>query len=74
MAEPRLAADVNASEALRQYVVFSPAADSGFFCFEPVTHPVDAFNLPGKAEAHGLKILEPDESLAVSVRVASDFG
>lgn len=41
---------------------------------EPVTHPVDAFNLPGKAEAHGLKILEPDESLAVSVRVASDFG
>ncbi|MDX0111185.1 aldose 1-epimerase [Sinorhizobium meliloti] len=69
-----LAVDVDASEGLRQYVVFSPAAAADFFCFEPVTHPVDAFNLPGKAEAHGLKILEPDESLAVSARVAADFG
>ena len=65
-----LVADVDASEALRQYVVFSPAADAGFFCFEPVTHPVDAFNLPGKAEARSLKILEPGESLSVSTRVA----
>ncbi|UTG94956.1 aldose 1-epimerase (plasmid) [Sinorhizobium meliloti] len=51
-----------------------PRLAADFFCFEPVTHPVDAFNLPGKAEAHGLKILEPDESLAVSARVAADFG
>ena len=69
-----LVADVDASEALRQYVVFSPAADAGFFCFEPVTHPVDAFNLPGKAEARGLKILEPGESLSVSTRVAAKSG
>ncbi|WP_027998963.1 aldose 1-epimerase [Sinorhizobium arboris] len=69
-----LVADVDASKPLRQYVVFSPAADADFFCFEPVTHPVDAFNLPGKTEAHGLKILEPDESLAVSTRVAASFG
>ncbi|MGK9201137.1 aldose 1-epimerase [Sinorhizobium meliloti] len=62
-------ADVDASEALSQYVVFSPAPDAGFFCFEPVTHPVDAFNLSGKAEARGLKVLEPGESLSVSTRV-----
>jgi aldose 1-epimerase len=64
-----LAADVTASQALRQYVVFSPAADADFFCFEPVTHPVDAFNLPGTAEDHGLKILAPGETLAVESRI-----
>ncbi|MDX0930464.1 aldose 1-epimerase [Sinorhizobium medicae] len=67
----RLAADLKASEALRQYVVFSPAADADFFCFEPVTHPVDAFNLPGKPEAHGLTILGPGEGLTVSATIAA---
>lgn len=64
-----LAAEVTASQALRQYVVFSPAADADFFCFEPVMHPVDAFNLPGSAEDHGLKILAPGETLAVETRI-----
>lgn len=64
-----LAAEVTASDALRQYVVFSPAADADFFCFEPVTHPVDAFNLPGAAEDHGLKILAPGEALSVETRI-----
>ncbi|MGJ7038689.1 aldose 1-epimerase [Shinella sp. BE166] len=64
-----LAAEVTASQALRHYVVFSPAADADFFCFEPVTHPVDAFNLPGTAEDHGLKILAPGEALAVETRI-----
>lgn len=69
-----LAADIEASEALRQYVVFSPAGDADFICFEPVSHPVDAFNLPGEAQAHGLKVLEPGENLAISTRIAIDFG
>lgn len=69
-----LAADIEASEALRQYVVFSPAGDADFICFEPVTHPVDAFNLPGEAQAHGLKVLEPGESLVISTRIAIDLG
>ncbi|MFO1140739.1 MAG: aldose 1-epimerase [Paracoccus sp. (in: a-proteobacteria)] len=65
-----IAAEVTASEALRQYVVFSPAGDADFFCFEPVSHPVDAFNLPGPPAAHGLRVLEPGESLAVTSSVA----
>lgn len=69
-----LAAEIEASEALRRYVVFSPAADADFFCFEPVTHPVDAFNLPGEPQEHGLKVLAPGESLAVSTRIAVDLG
>ena len=47
----------------------SPAADADFVCFEPVTHPVDAFNLPGEPRDHGLKVLEPGESLGVSMRI-----
>ena len=65
-----LAADIEASGALNRYVVFSPAADADFVCFEPVTHPVDAFNLPGEPQDHGLKVLEPGESLDVSMRIA----
>ena len=64
-----LAADIEASEALNRYVIFSPA-DADFVCFEPVTHPVDAFNLPGEPQDHGLKVLEPGESLTVSMCVS----
>ena len=39
---------INASSNLSNAIVFSPNASSNFFCFEPVSHPVDAFNLPGQ--------------------------
>lgn len=64
-----LAADIEASEDLDQYVVFSPSAQADFFCFEPISHPVDAFNLPGGAQAHGMKVLEPFESLNVTTAI-----
>ncbi|MCW5708013.1 aldose 1-epimerase [Shinella sp.] len=65
-----LRAEVEASEALGQYVVFSPAADADFFCFEPVSHPVGAFNLPDRLDAYGLKVLSPGETLDIWTRVA----
>lgn len=65
-----LQADIEASEVLDQYVVFSPAADADFFCFEPVSHPVDAFNLPDRADAYGLKVLSPGETLDIWTRIA----
>lgn len=40
---------LTAAVDLSTYVVYSPAADVGFFCFEPVSHPVDAHNLPDAA-------------------------
>ncbi len=64
-----LAATVEASRNMDRYVVFSPAATAYFFCFEPVTHPVDAFNLPGGPERHGLVVLEPGQSLDVSMMI-----
>ncbi|MBD9372336.1 aldose 1-epimerase [Rhizobium sp. ARZ01] len=52
---------LSASDNLDVALVFSPGPDADFFCFEPVSHPVDAHNLPGLP---GLAILAPHETLA----------
>ena len=64
----RLVLDVTASAALSTFILFSPGSDADFFCFEPVSHPVDAHNLPGGPGDNGLAILRPDESLSVECR------
>ncbi|MCY6381761.1 aldose 1-epimerase [Hoeflea prorocentri] len=58
---------IRASQNLGTAIVFSPDGQSGFFCFEPVSHPVDAFNLPGNP---GLKSLTPGESLRASMELS----
>lgn len=40
------------------------APEGSAFCFEPVTHPIDAFHLPGRP---GLKVLAAGESLKLHV-------
>jgi aldose 1-epimerase len=50
-------------------ILYSPDADSGFFCFEPVSHPVDAHNLPGQP---GLVRLAPGESLTLTMSLTWD--
>jgi aldose 1-epimerase len=47
-----------------------PTFDADFFCFEPVTHPVDAQNLPGAAEAKGLIILKSWQEASIAYRFA----
>ncbi len=64
----KLALDLEADPPLSTYIVYSPGAGANFFCFEPVTHPVDAHNLPGGPEANGLTILSPQETLSASCR------
>lgn len=44
------------------YVLYTPPGED-FFCFEPVDHPINAVNLPGGAEAHGMTVLAPGERL-----------
>jgi galactose mutarotase-like enzyme len=46
-----LALEVETRPALSHYLLYSPAADSSFFCFEPVSHAVNAHNLPPGPEA-----------------------
>jgi len=57
-----------ATEGLGTVILYSPGRDAGFFCFEPVTHPVDAHNLPGRP---GLVVLAPGESMTVSMTLAA---
>ena len=55
-----IALDLEADSATRYYHVFSPDKNCGFFCFEPVTHEVNAFAKPGGPEANDLRVLMPD--------------
>ncbi|GFE48369.1 aldose 1-epimerase [Roseobacter cerasinus] len=64
--ERAVSCTVSASEDLTTALVFSPDAQSDFFCFEPVSHPVDAFHLPGMP---GLQTLENGEALHASMTV-----
>ena len=59
--ETGAALTITASENLSTYIVYSPNADADFFCFEPVSHPVDAHNLD---DAPGLLRLADGEAAA----------
>ncbi len=67
--ERGLAAEIEAEPELSTYILYSPAPDCGFFCFEPVSHPVDAFHLPGGPEAHGLRLLRRFERFDVATKI-----
>ena len=58
--------NIEAEPLLSTYILYSPSDQAGFFCFEPVTHPVDAHNLPGGPERNGLTILAPEETLSAA--------
>lgn len=54
---------------LSTLILYSPSAGAPFFCLEPVSHPVDAHNLPGQP---GLVRLAPGESLAATLTLRWD--
>jgi len=66
--ERGLVLTIEASRELSTYLVYSPGATADFFCFEPVSHSVDAHNLPGGPAANGLKVLAPGESFEAACR------
>jgi aldose 1-epimerase len=49
------------SVPLNTFILYSPSAEAGFFCFEPVTHAVDAHHRVG------LTRLEPGETMSASM-------
>lgn len=51
------------------YVLYTPPGED-FFCFEPVDHPINAVNLPGGPDAHGMTVLAPGERLTREFRFA----
>jgi len=65
--QPRnaLAISLTASPALNVYILYSPSPDAGFFCFEPVSHPVDAH----RGGHQGLTPLGHGATMSVSMRM-----
>lgn len=57
---------IETSPRLPYYVLFCPPLKP-VFCFEPVTHPIDAFNLPEPFERAGLAVLASGQRAAVRV-------
>ncbi|MER8528766.1 aldose 1-epimerase [Mesorhizobium sp. M0814] len=55
---------IEASSPLNFHLVYSPSDESDFFCFEPVSHAVDAHNRGSIDKWNGLSVLGPGESLA----------
>lgn len=49
------------------YVLYTPPGEA-FFCFEPVDHPINAVNLPGGPDSHGMTVLAPGEKLSREFR------
>ena len=66
--ERGLGLEIEAGDGLGSYVLYSPSAEADFFCFEPVSHAVDAFHLLGGPQAHGLKLLRPGDGFGIECR------
>lgn len=62
--EDAVSARLTALAPLDCAIVYSPSARADFFCFEPVSHPPDAVNLPGQP---GLVMLPPSSHLSASM-------
>jgi aldose 1-epimerase len=57
---------IESAPPLPYYVLYCPALKA-VFCFEPVTHPIDAFNLPEPFAGAGLAVLTPGQRLSIRV-------
>lgn len=66
-----VAVDVEADEGVRCYQVYSLGLEQGVFCFEPVTHPNNAYALPGGPAANGLRILAQGETTSMRATFAA---
>jgi aldose 1-epimerase len=64
LSRSRVNAEVSTYSAPPNYLLVFRKVDGDHFCLEPVSHPVDAFHLPGQP---GLQLLEKGESLTLAV-------
>ena len=60
---------VTATAELDTCIVYSPDRDAPYFCLEPVSHPVDAFHLPGMP---GLRVLRSGERFELACTFAAE--
>lgn len=57
--------------ALSTLILYSPGREADFFCLEPVSHPVDAHNLPGRP---GLRPLAPGGEMTLGMQLDWNAG
>ncbi|MER9652858.1 aldose 1-epimerase [Mesorhizobium sp. M0152] len=61
--ERALGLDIEASQALRRYMLYAPDGERDFFCFEPMSHTPNALRHFG-TDPMGLRMLNPGESFS----------
>nr|WP_239113361.1 aldose 1-epimerase [Shimia biformata] len=64
--QPTLGIAVTIVSPMDVAIVYSPSASADFFCFEPVSHAVDAHNMPGQP---GLIALDRGATVALSMSI-----
>jgi aldose 1-epimerase len=57
---------VSTTPALEYFQLYAPAGRD-YFCFEPISHPANAFNLPMPHTGAGLTVLESGQTTAIGV-------
>ncbi|MDX2055281.1 MAG: aldose 1-epimerase [Polyangiaceae bacterium] len=63
---------VNGDSVCQHAVIYTPKG-APFFCFEPVSHANDAFNLAARGTTDtGMRVLEPGEKLSTTVLYSVD--
>lgn len=65
-----LSMDIDADAPLKTFIVYSPSADADHFCFEPVSHAVDAHNSKHSLKKSGLVELPPGDDIRARCRFA----
>jgi aldose 1-epimerase len=63
LSQSKVNAEVSTYSAPSNYLLVFRKVDGDHFCLEPVSHPIDAFHLPGQP---GLQLLEKGESLTLA--------
>lgn len=59
-----LSLKISTRPALHRFQIYSTGKDADFVCFEPVTHPVNAHNMPGWP---GLRVLNCNERTSIRI-------
>ena len=69
--EAGYAVDISSDPAIRLTHLYAPGPHMPFFCFEQITHMIDAFNIPAPPERTGLCVLGPGDDTSMWTRYAA---
>ena len=67
------ACSIEADPAIKLTHLYAPGPEVPYFCFEQISHMIDAFNIPAPPERTGLRMLGPGEETSMWVRYAAQI-